>query len=89
MTVNLIVCSLWRAPEYDRGRFNEKVDVYSYGVLVLFEIVRGGRVSLPNSKYSSRALVPLSSKRLEQVSLLASTSMCFETSLGVVACFSG
>ena len=88
MTVNLIVCSLWRAPEYDRGRFNEKVDVYSYG-LVLFEIVSGSRVSLRNFKFSSRHHVSFSNKHLEQVSLLASTSMCFETSLGEVACFSG
>ena len=69
MTVNLILCSRWRAPEYECGKISEKVDVYSYG-LVLFEVVSGRRVS-----WGYRG-VP---SYLDQVSLFASTSMmCFQ-----------
>ena len=46
MTVNLIVCSRWRAPEYEFRKISGEVDVYSYGLL-LFEVVSGGRVSWP------------------------------------------
>jgi serine/threonine protein kinase len=56
ITMTQIGCSLYKAPEINRGDYDGKVDVYSFG-LILYEIVVGnGIFSNPGSKLGFHGL---------------------------------